>query len=98
MRKAGSYDIVVAAGIFKGEFERRLDMLLAAKKISAHKVEQQVHALEAELGIEIKYAFLKTDDCLYRISMRDKLVRDVFDYPYEILIDKAGVHDAVFRK
>lgn len=95
VRRAGSFDFVAAAGVFMGEFERRLDVLLVSKSVSEQKAEQAVRLLEAELGIELKYAFLKTDEFRYRVSMRDKLVRDVFDYPHEILIDRLGVHDGV---
>ena len=98
IKKAGGFELVVAAGVFKGEFERRIDILLVSKNASAHKVEQAVRALEAELGIEVKYASLKTDDFMYRLGMRDKLVRDVFDYPHEIVVDKLGVHDELARK
>ena len=98
IKKVGSFDVIVAAGVFMGEFERRMDILLVAKKVSAQKVEQAIKALEAELGIEIKYAFLKTDEFKYRMSMRDKLTRDVFDYPHQVLVDKLGARDELLRK
>ena len=56
-----------------------------------------VRALEAELGIEIRYATFSTDDLLYRVGMYDKLTRDVFDYPYQILIDKIGIRNELAR-
>ena len=96
-RKIGTFDLIVASGIFVGEFDRRIDILLASKKVTASKVEQHMRALEAELGIEIKYAFLESDEFLYRLGMRDRLVRDVFDYTHQVLTDKLGVRDALSR-
>lgn len=98
VRKVGTFDFVVAAGVFVGEFERRVDMLLVSKKATPTKVEQAVKALEAELGISLRYAFLETDEFLYRVGMRDKLIRDVFDYGHEVLVDKLAIHDQLERQ
>jgi len=94
-RKAGTFDAVVASGVFLGDFDRRMDALLVAKKIPEQKVERAMRTLEAELGIEIKYAFLPTDEFVYRLNMRERLVRDVFDYPHRILVDRINVHGTV---
>jgi hypothetical protein len=67
------------------------------KKVNEHKVEVAMRALEADLGIEIRYAALATEDLKYRVGMYDKLTRDVFDYPHQILIDKVGVRDELHR-
>ncbi len=95
LKKVGIFDLIVAAGVFMGEFERRLDVLLVSKRLSSPKVEQAIRALEAEIGIEVKFSFLKTEDFMYRLGMRDKLIRDVFDYPHQILVDKLGVQNAL---
>ncbi len=97
VRKAGTFDLVVAAGVFVGEFDRRIDILLVAKKVTPQKAEQAVRTLEAELGIELRYAFLPTDEFSYRIGMRDKLVRDVFDYTHEVLLDRLAVRSQLAR-
>jgi hypothetical protein len=97
IRKAGPLDVVVMAGVFMREFDRRLDVLIAAKKLNSSKVETSIRSLESELGIEISFACFDTDDLLYRVGMYDKLTRDVFDYPHEILLDKAGIRDEMRR-
>ena len=93
LRKAGNLDFVACTGIFMREFEGRLDLILAMKKLNESKVKVAMRSLEAELGIEIRYAAFSTDDLLYRVGMYDKLTRDVFDYPHKILVDKVGVRD-----
>jgi hypothetical protein len=93
LRKAGPLDFVASTGIFMREFNSRLDLIVAMKKLSEHKIEIAMRSLEAELGIEIRYAAFSSDDLLYRVGMYDKLTRDVFDYPHEILTDKIGIRD-----
>jgi hypothetical protein len=50
-----------------------------------------IKEIESGLGKEIKYAVLDTADFTYRLSSRDKLIRDVFDYPHNLILDKVGV-------
>lgn len=97
LRKAGKLDAVVIAGVFMREFDRRLDLIVASAKLSPAKVENAVRALEAELGIEIRYAAFTSEDFMYRVGMYDKLTRDVFDYPHQILVDKLGVQNELRR-
>ena len=98
LRKVGKLDFVCIAGVFLRDFERRLDILMSMPKLSEGKVENAVRALEAELGIEIRFSAFSSEDLLYRIGMYDKLTRDVFDYPHQILVDKVGVRDELPRR
>jgi hypothetical protein len=97
MRKGGKLDLIVISGVFTRNFDGRLDIIVASKKLSQGKVEAAVRTLEAELGIEVRFATFTTDEFLYRLGMYDKLTRDVFDYPYQILVDRIGVRDALKR-
>lgn len=91
LRKAGTLDFVCVSGVFMRNFEQRIDILLAMKKLPVNKVETAIRGLEAELGIEIRFAAFASEDLRYRVGMHDKLMRDVFDYPTEVLIDKLNL-------
>ena len=95
LRQAGTLDFVGIAGVFVRDFEQRLDVLLAMKKFSESKVEKAIRSLEAEVGVEIRFAAMTSEELLYRIGMYDKLTRDFFDYPHQILVDKIGAKDEV---
>lgn len=95
LRNAGVLDFVGISGVFMRDFEQRLDVLLAMKKFSQAKVEKAIRALEAEVGIEIRFAAMSSEDLMYRVGMYDKLTRDFFDYPHQVLVDKIGVKDEV---
>lgn len=98
LKKAGKLDMVVVTGVFMREFDQRLDLIVASSKLQVNKIEAAVRTLEAEIGIEIRFAAFTTEDFLYRLGMYDKLTRDVFDYPHHILVDKIGVHDKFSRR
>jgi hypothetical protein len=44
--------------------------------------------MEVELGRELHYAVLSTPDFLYRTSVGDKLVRDIFDFRHQVALNK----------
>ena len=95
LRKAGSLDFVGIAGVFVRDFEQRLDLLVAMKKFSQASVEKAIRSLEAEVGIEVRFAAMSSEDLMYRVGMYDKLTRDFFDYQHQVLVDKIGVKDEV---
>lgn len=97
MRKVGPIDFLACTGIFSREFDRRLDLLIAMKKLNEGKIEVAIRALEADIGIEIRFATFTSADLVYRIGMHDKLTRDVFDYPHQMLIDKIGIRNELKR-
>lgn len=95
LRKAGVIDVLVVAGVFVREFEQQLDVLIAMKKVSQAKIETAIRTLESDIGIEIRFALMTSDDLLYRVGMNDKLTRDIFDYKHQILVDKISLRDEI---
>ncbi len=85
-RPAGKVQLLVVSGIFMKNSGSRLDLLIVGDNIRKSYVQKTVAVLESELGKELAYALFDTADFRYRVSMYDKLLRDVFDYPHERLI------------
>lgn len=98
LRKAGKLDFICVSGVFVREFEHRLDVLLAMKKPQESKVESAIRSLESELGIEIRFALLSSEDLVYRVGLYDKLTRDVFDYKHRVIVDKLDILDALHSR
>lgn len=89
--RVGKVKLLVVAGVFIQEKESRVDMLVVGDGIRKGTLETVVKSIEAELGKEIIYSAFETADFKYRLSMFDKLVRDILDYPHKKLIDKLGL-------
>ena len=88
---AGRLKLVLAAGVFVQDWSSRVDLLLVGDDLNLHKIETAIKALEAEIGKEIAYSAFSTQDFEYRMGIHDRLVRDIFDYPHIMLIDRLGV-------
>lgn len=91
VRAAGVIKLIVVAGIFVGDWEGRLDILIIGDRIKDKRLRSRMRTLESEIGRELRYAMLATDDFLYRVNMNDKLVRDVLDYPHRIVHDRLNI-------
>ena len=91
LRPAGAIKLVILSGVFVGDVEGGLDMLIAGDRVKETALRERVRGLEAELGRELRYALLPTSDFLYRLNMNDKLIRDVMDYPHRIVFDRLDI-------
>lgn len=91
LRRAGTLQLVALSGFFTGIVEPQIDLLVVGDRLDERALSVAVRSLEAELGREIRYALFAAADFRYRRGVYDRLLRDVFDYPHRILIDKIGL-------
>lgn len=91
LRRAGTLRLVALSGIFMSVIESQIDLLIVGDNLEERVLATVVRSLEAELGREIRYASFATADFRYRLGVYDRLLRDVFDYPHRLLIDKIGL-------
>jgi hypothetical protein len=91
VRPSGVIKLIIVSGVFVGDWDGRLDVLVVGDRINDKRLRARMRTLEAELGRELRYAMLPSDDFLYRLNMNDKLVRDILDYPHKIVLDRLNV-------
>ena len=91
LKRAGTVRLVALSGLFTGILEAQIDLLIVGDNLDERVLATAVHSLEAELGREIRYASFPTADFRYRLGIYDRLLRDVFDYPHRLLVDKIGL-------
>ncbi len=91
LEKAGKIKAVLISGIFTRNLESRLDMFVVGDNIKPASMDKIVKGIESDMGKDIRYAVLSAPDFSYRVSMNDKLVRDVLDFPHQVLLDKIGL-------
>ncbi|MEK7228281.1 MAG: hypothetical protein AAB681_02925 [Patescibacteria group bacterium] len=85
-RPAGKVQLLVVSGVFIQQSDSRLDVLLVGDNINKKYVQKAVSVLESELGKELSYAVFDSTDFKYRVSMYDKLLRDMFEFPHQQLL------------
>jgi hypothetical protein len=90
LKKSGTLRMVVLSGLFTGAEEPKIDLLIVGDKLEQKPLDSAMHALEADLGREIRYAVFATEDFTYRRGVYDRLLRDVFDFPHRVIHDRLG--------
>ncbi|MEX0910069.1 MAG: hypothetical protein WDZ75_02110 [Candidatus Paceibacterota bacterium] len=88
LRRAGKIRLLIVTGIFIGRMTDRVDLLIVGDKIKKKEIDRALQHIEAEVGREVSYAYFDTEDFLYRINVKDRLIRDILDYPHERIINK----------
>jgi len=97
-KKAGKLKLVLISGVFIKDKDRRVDLLIVGDKMKKGKVEEGVRKLEAEIGSELIYALFDTKEFFYRLNMYDKLVRDILDFPHEIVLQTKELSTQALKK
>lgn len=87
-KTVGRIKLFVVSGVFIGEEQSRVDILLVGEAIKKQKAEKLFDMLSAELGRDVIYSIMDVEEYEYRYKMYDKFVRDIIDAPHEPVIDK----------
>ena len=91
LARVGRLKLVIVAGVFTQNPESRVDLLIVGDNLKKRAIQTVLSDIESEIGKELRYTMFDSADFNYRLSVYDKLVRDILDYPHERLLDKMGV-------
>ena len=97
-KKVGRVKLIIISGVFIKNHDSRVDLLIVGDKMKRGKIEEGVKKIEAEIGVELVYAIFDTKEFIYRLNMYDKLVRDILDYPHEIVLQAKELSTQALKK
>jgi DNA-binding MarR family transcriptional regulator len=97
-RQIGKIKLMVVSGVFIGDENSRVDILLVGDKLKKNILQQVIKGLEAEVGKELDYVVFDTTEFKYRLDMYDKLVCDILDLPHQSLIDVGQLSTYISKK
>lgn len=75
LAKLGEIDLLILSGSFIGA-EGEVDLILVGK---VKKEDLEKFLEENFAGEDVKYALLTREDFLYRVTLKDKFIQDIFD-------------------
>ncbi len=87
----GHIKFLVAAGVFIQDLDSRVDLLVVGDRLKKTLIEGRIKKMESEIGRELRYSIFETPDFQYRVSIYDKLVRDILEFPHRTVVDKIGI-------
>ncbi len=97
-KKVGRVKFLLVSGIFIKNKDTRVDLLIVGDKMKKSKIEEEVRKLEAEIGTELAYAVFDTKEFIYRLDMYDKLIRDILDFPHEVIFQAKELSTQTLKK
>ena len=97
-KKVGRIKLLAISGIFIKDRNSRADLLLVGDRLKRGKIEEGIKKIEAEIGGELTYVVFDTKEFLYRLDMYDKLVRDILDFPHEVVFQTKELSTQVLKK
>lgn len=89
--RAGKIQVLIVAGIFIKDPDSRADLLVVGDNLKHGQLDNIIKTIESEIGKEIRYAVFETSEFNYRLSMFDKLIRDILDFPHEKIINRLNL-------
>lgn len=89
--KAGVMKLVLISGVFLHDRDARVDILAVGDHIKQAKLLSVISYIEALLGKELRYTAFETVDFQYRLSIYDKLIRDILDSQHKKILNKLGI-------
>jgi hypothetical protein len=97
-KKSGKVKFLLVSGVFIKNKDSRVDILVVGDKLKRGKIEEEIRKLEAEIGTELMYAIFETEEFSYRLNMYDKLVRDILDFPHEVIFKAKELSTQALKK
>jgi hypothetical protein len=90
IKNLGKVRLALISGVFLNYPKGRADLLLVGDEMSRAKLKHLLENLEAEVGKEINYSFMSSDEFKYRTDMLDKFIMEFLEGPYEEIICKVS--------
>jgi hypothetical protein len=88
IKSIGDIKLVLVSGIFLNYPKSKADLLLVANNVSRAKLKNFMSNLEAEIGKEISYALMTSEEFQYRMNMLDRFVLDFLEGPHDEIVNK----------
>jgi len=90
IKSLGRVKLAVISGVFSkpNREELKTDIFLVGEGISEKKVHSFIKNLEAEVGTELYYTILTTEEFNYRYKMFDRFILDILEKPHKKLINR----------
>jgi len=82
---------LVLSGLFINNADSRVDMLIIGNQFQKDALKTAMKKIESEIGKELSFAILETEDFKYRLGVGDRLVRDILEYPHQVAYDRIGI-------
>lgn len=88
LKNIGDVKLALISGVFLNHPKSKVDMVIVANNVSRGKLKSMMGILEAEIGKEVSFVLMNSEEFKYRLDMLDRFLLDFLEDTHQVLIDK----------
>ncbi len=89
LKKLGNLSGIFLSGMFVGRPELVVDLLLVGY-VNQAQLTKFLKTTSKQFGGELNYSIMSADEFVMRRDTFDRFIKDIFDYPHIVLLDKSS--------
>lgn len=90
LKRLGNLSGIFLSGLFVGRPELVVDLLLVGN-VNYVQLEKFLVETSKQFGGELNYSIMSQDEFVMRRDTFDRFIKDIFDYPHIVLLDRSDV-------
>ncbi|MDO8566009.1 MAG: hypothetical protein Q7S04_02355 [Candidatus Moranbacteria bacterium] len=88
LKIVGEVKLILISGLFLNYPKSKVDMILVVNNVNRAKLRHAIAHLEAEVGKEIRFVLMNSEELHYRLNMLDRFFIEFLEAPYEEATNK----------
>ena len=88
LKTVGEVKLILISGLFLNYPKAKVDMILVVNNINRAKLKQALTHLEAEVGKDIRFVLMTSEELHYRLNMLDRFFIEFLEGPYEEVVNR----------
>lgn len=85
----GEVKLVIVSGVFLNYAKSKADMILVVNNVNRPKLKLAMSYLEAEIGRDIRFVLMNSEELQYRLNMMDRFLMEFLEHSHQEIINKA---------
>lgn len=91
IKNIGDVKLALVSGTFLNYPKSKVDLLVVADNVSRVRLKNVMNNLEAEIGKEVSYALMTSEELKYRMNMMDRFLMGFLEGPHDEIINKVPI-------
>lgn len=84
----GEVRLIVTGGLLLNYPKGKADLILVVNHLSRARLKSAMSFLEAEMGREVRFVLMNSEELQYRLNMMDRFLIEFLEGPHQIVINK----------
>lgn len=84
----GETRLIIIGGLFLNYAKAKADLILVVNQVNRSKLKLAMSYLEAEVGREIRFVLMNSEELQYRLNMMDRFLIEFLEAPHQIVVNK----------